>query len=169
MLFGQFTKLCIKIVSCFSLWKRNTPLEKKMGRHAHQVRQVALDPNLASAYGVKRDSLLNTSKYYHVVEGLASDVMHDVLQGVIPKVTKLILAHLVDEGHFSVDVLNEKIRNFAFGATDSKNKPEPKISQATLRSANTTLKQSGKYILYSHKCKKYFEGVTKKSSKKRCK
>ena len=118
-----------------------------MGRHAHQVRQVALDPNLASAYGVKRDSLLNTSKYYHVVEGLASDVMHDVLQGVIPKVTKLILAHLVDEGHFSVDVLNEKIPNFAFGATDSKNKPEPNISQATLRSADTTLKQSGKYTI----------------------
>ena len=99
MLFGQFTKLCIKIVSCFSLWKRNTLLEQKMDRHAHQVRQVALDPNMASAYGVKRDSLLNTSKYYHVVEGLASDVMHDVLECVIPKVTKLILAHLVDEGH----------------------------------------------------------------------
>lgn len=145
MLFGQFTKL-YKNCFMFQFMEEEYALRTKDG-HAHQVRQVALDPNLASAYGVKTDSLLNTSKYYHVVEGLASDVMHDVLQGVIPKVTKLILAHLVDEGHFSVDVLNEKIRNFAFGATDSKNKPEPNISQATLRSADTTLKQSGKYTI----------------------
>ena len=145
MLFGQFTKL-YKNCFMFQFMEEEYTLRTKDGQ-AHQVRQVALDPNLASAYGVKRDSLLNTSKYYHVVEGLASDVMHDVLEGVIPKVTKLILAHLVDEGHFSVDVLNEKIRNFAFGATDSKNKPEPNISQATLRSADTTLKQSGKYTI----------------------
>ena len=103
-----------------------------------------MDPNLASAFGVKRESVLNTSKYYHVVEGLASDIMHDLLEGVIPKVTKLVLALLVHEGHFSVNALNDKIRNFAFGATDLKNKPEPNISQAILHSTDTTLKQSGK-------------------------
>ena len=103
-----------------------------------------MDPSLASAYGVKRDSVLNTSKYFHVVEGLASDIMHDVLEGVIPKVTKQILFQLVREGLFSIATLNEKIRDFSFGATDVKNKPEPKISQAMLNSDQTNLKQSGK-------------------------
>ena len=90
--------------------------------------------------------MLNTSKHYHVVEGLASDIMHDILEGVIPKVTKLILLLLVHEGHFSIDVLNEKIHNFSFGATDLKNKPESNISQAMLHSLETTLKKSGKII-----------------------
>lgn len=103
-----------------------------------------MDPNLASAYGVKRDSVLNTSKYFHVVEGLASDIMHDVLEGVISKVTKQILFQLVHKGLFSIATLNKKIGNFSYGATDLKNKPEPKISQAMLNSAETNLKQSGK-------------------------
>lgn len=108
-----------------------------------------MDPDLASGFGVKRESVLNTSKYYHVVEGLASDIMHDVLEGAIQKVTKLILVVLICEGHLSVDVLNEKIHNFTFRATDLKNKPESNLSQATMHSAESTLKQSGKalYIL----------------------
>ena len=109
-----------------------------------------MDPDLATAFGVKRGSVLNTSKYFHVVEGLASDIMHDVLEGVIPKVTKLILVRLICDGHFSVDVLNAKIRNFTFGTTDLKNKPEPNVSQATLHSPETSLKQSGKTIAFIH-------------------
>ena len=64
MLFGQFTKL-YKNCFMFQFMEEEYTLRTKDG-HAHQVRQVALDPNLASAYGVKTDSLLNTSKYYRV-------------------------------------------------------------------------------------------------------
>ena len=78
------------------------------------------------------------------MEGLASDIMHDVLEGVIPKVTKLILVVLISDGHLSLDVLNENINTFSFGATDSKNKLESNLSQATLHSPEATLKQSGK-------------------------
>ena len=70
--------------------------------------------------------------------------MHDVLEVVILKVTKQILFQLIREGLFSIATLNGKIGNFSFGATDVKNKPEPKISQAMLNSDETNLKQSGK-------------------------
>jgi hypothetical protein len=33
---------------------------------------------IATTYGVVFDSILNRSKYFHVVDGLAPDVMHDV-------------------------------------------------------------------------------------------
>ncbi|XP_068691920.1 uncharacterized protein [Montipora foliosa] len=68
--------------------------------------------------------------------------MHDVLESVIPKVTKLILVVLISDGHFSLDALNENINTFSFGATDSKNKPESNLSQATLHSPEAALKQS---------------------------
>jgi hypothetical protein len=34
--------------------------------------------HIATTYGVMFDSVLNRSKYFHVVDGLAPDVMHDV-------------------------------------------------------------------------------------------
>jgi hypothetical protein len=33
---------------------------------------------IATTYGVARDSILNRSQYFHVVDGLPPDVMHDV-------------------------------------------------------------------------------------------
>jgi hypothetical protein len=43
---------------------------------------VSTDP--ASVYGVKAQSELNNSKYFHVVDGLPSDIMHDILEEVLP-------------------------------------------------------------------------------------
>ena len=36
-------------------------------------------------YGVKRDSILNQSKFFHVVDGLDLDPMHDQLEGHVVK------------------------------------------------------------------------------------
>ena len=43
----------------------------------------------SSTYGVKRSSILNQSCYFHVVDGLDLDVMHDQLEGVLPLEIKL--------------------------------------------------------------------------------
>lgn len=42
------------------------------------------DPTLSSTYGVKRASILSQSRYFHVVDGLDLDVMHDQLEGTLP-------------------------------------------------------------------------------------
>ena len=49
--------------------------------HIHQVELVETDPSCISMYGVKSDSILNSSRYFHVVGGLPSDIMHDLLEG----------------------------------------------------------------------------------------
>lgn len=53
---------------------------------------VSTDPASVSVYGVKAQSELNNSKYFHVVDGLPSDIMHDILEGVLPLHFKVMLS-----------------------------------------------------------------------------
>jgi hypothetical protein len=48
--------------------------------YSRQMDLVAEDPESVSVYGVKKPSSLNASKYFHVVDGLPSDIMHDILE-----------------------------------------------------------------------------------------
>ena len=57
-----------------------------------------LQEHVATTYGVVRDSILNKSRFFHVTEGLAPDIMHDVLEGALTK--ELIkYANLVNCGY----------------------------------------------------------------------
>ena len=52
---------------------------------------VTDDPSLVSVYGIKRDSILNQSRFYHVVDGIDLDIMHGQLEGVLPLAVKLLI------------------------------------------------------------------------------
>ena len=39
---------------------------------------------------VSRQSALNNSKFFHVVDGLPSDIVHDILEGVLPLHVKVM-------------------------------------------------------------------------------
>ena len=40
-----------------------------------------LRSHIAMTYGVANNSVLNRYKYFHVVNGLVPDIMHDILEG----------------------------------------------------------------------------------------
>lgn len=63
--------------------------------HTHQCQGLngVLSKHLATAYVLKFDSILNSSEHFHVVEGLAPDVMHDVLEGVAQYEMKELLKY----------------------------------------------------------------------------
>ena len=103
----------------------------------------ALHDHYATTYGIKCNSILNESRYFHVTEGLVPDVMHDVLEGALEFEVKQLLKHFVSKKYLSLTVLNDAIDSFPYGATDSTNKPSP-ISPTTLASPDNLLKQSGK-------------------------
>lgn len=99
--------------------------------HDRHCQLVQTDPNLASTYGVKRASILNQSRYFHVVDGLDLDVMHDQLEGVLPFEIKLLLKKFVrEQDFFTLDTLNERITKFDYGLPDLSNKPSPIKQQA---------------------------------------
>ena len=89
-----------------------------------QAQLVSADPESAKVYGVKGLSALNRSRFFHVVTGLLSDIMHDILEGVLPLHMKAMLHRFVIESkYFSLDELNRRLLHFPFGFTDSKNRP----------------------------------------------
>ncbi|XP_028418042.1 uncharacterized protein LOC114542794 isoform X2 [Dendronephthya gigantea] len=92
--------------------------------YARQVDLVSTDPESASVYGVKKNSALNASKYFHVVDGLPSDIMHDILEGVLPFQIKVMLRKfiMVDK-FFTLDQFNHALSAFPYGVCDIKNKP----------------------------------------------
>lgn len=99
----------------------------------------------ATTFGINRDSILNTSMYFHVTEGLVPDVMHDVLEGCLPYEVKELLKHLFESGIITLKILNEIIVSFPYTGTDSRNKPAT-ISASTMSSSDHALKQTGKCI-----------------------
>ena len=92
-----------------------------------------------------KKSPLNNSYYFHVVDGLSYDIMHDLFEGVIPRHLKLLLQYFIGQrGFFTLQMLNEKIKTFDYGVVEISNKPSA-ITNSTLNSHDDSLKQSGYY------------------------
>ena len=76
-----------------------------------------------SQTGLRRSCALNSLSYYHVSQNYAPDLMHDFLEGLLPFEMKLVLSELIQQGRFSLDELNSRIRSFSYGVTEHANKP----------------------------------------------
>jgi hypothetical protein len=111
--------------------------------HARQCRLVAEDPSMSTVYGVKRDSILNRSQYFHVVDGLDIDVMHDQLEGVLPLQLKMLLTkYIIIDKLFTLRIVNDRIASFDYGPTDVKNKPSI-LKDHILSSDSASISQTG--------------------------
>ena len=80
-------------------------------------------------YGINHRSELNKIQGFHVANSqLPQDVMHILLEGVIPSEIKLLLCNLVfTQRMFSLTFLNERIQSFTYGSSEVKNKPFKQI------------------------------------------
>ena len=67
-----------------------------------------------------RDSLLNSSKFFHIVDGLVPDVMHDILEGILQYEVKELLKYFFihTKKYFTLDELNKKITEFPYVLSD---------------------------------------------------
>ena len=93
-----------------------------------------------TAYGINRDSALNSLTYAHVCdEILPPDIMHDVLEGYLPYVFKLLIHSCKDLG-IDTTMLNKIIENFDFGPDC---RPSPIPVKAIKSQEGTHLGQSG--------------------------
>lgn len=102
----------------------------------------SLYDHFSTTYGLACDSVLNHSKFFHVVDGIIPDIMHDILEGCLQMLLKYLLKHLVVQmKYFTVDILNARIRSFYFGSVDSANRPSS-ITLDILTSRNISIKQS---------------------------
>ena len=90
-----------------------------------------------------RDSILNSSKFFHIVDGLVPDVMHDILEGSLQYEVKELLKHFIHtENYFTLDELNKKIGEFPYVLSDKATRPAT-IAPTVIASSDHTVKQKG--------------------------
>jgi len=95
-----------------------------------QCLSVSRDQSFQSVYGLKRKSALNAVPHFHVISGLPSDVMHDLLEGVVCDVLESAVNHFVMTGSITLNFLNQQIEKFPYAGNDRCNKPDV-LTEAT--------------------------------------
>ena len=75
---------------------------------------------------MKRGSILNSLRFFHVTSNTAPDIMHDLLEGVIPMEVKLVLHRFIYEDHFfTLHDINVLMSSHNFGHCDNNKKNFP--------------------------------------------
>jgi len=104
-----------------------------------------LRDHFATTNGVTRSSILNESRYFHVIDGIAPDVMHDLLEGVLQfSIMVLLKEFIIHKKYFHIKTLNNRISSFCYGPIESGNKPSTfKESGFSSASDSSGMKQTG--------------------------
>ena len=78
-------------------------------------------------YGINYSSALNELFGFHVASGqLPQDVMHLLLEEVVPYEIKLMLKDFITiKKYFDLDFLNDRIVSFTYSPEEAKDKPPP--------------------------------------------
>ena len=106
-----------------------------------------LSGHLAAAdsvtYGVNFKSTLNSLEYFHVANNqIPQDVMHILLEGVVPYTLKLMLHRFIfNKKYFTLEILNNQMTFFTFSRSERKDKPSPLIVRMLQPEGN--INQSG--------------------------
>ena len=53
--------------------------------------------HMSVIYGIHFNSILNSSKYFHITEGLVMDIMHDILEGTLEYEVKELMKYLISD------------------------------------------------------------------------
>ena len=113
-------------------------------QHCEEI--SAFGEYFSKTYGINRRSILNNSRFFHVVGRLPTDVMHDILEGALHYEMKEMLKDFIkNEAYLTVDELNNRLSKFDFGYYYDANKPSP-ITEKKLSSNDNSLKQHGRFM-----------------------
>lgn len=80
---------------------------------------------LQTNYGIIEQSCLSKLDDFDVTKQLPHDIMHVLLEGVVPYELQLCLSALMDQKLFTLEEFNYNLSNFEFSYSDAKSKPEP--------------------------------------------
>ena len=101
--------------------------------------------HMSVTYGIHFNSILNSSRYFHVTEGLVMDVMHDVLESTLEYEVKELMKYFISDNVITISSLTGAVSSFPYGASDVNNKPS-EISASHLHSSDHNdhkLRQNG--------------------------
>ena len=102
------------------------------------VSHVEEDATLASVYGIKKRSVLNSLANYHVCWGIPSDIGHDIFEGFGCDVLAFCVKYFVQNGYLTLIQFNDTVETFPYSDADKVNQPSRMSSDmATFRIKQT--------------------------------
>lgn len=126
----KFCRFCLasrKDIQTTELRSDSFPLRTKLSYEAC-VSELKQNADITCVNGVKRDCVLNRLTYFHTVTGFPPDVLHDLLEGIVPVELSLCLSKLIHDKYFTLAELNTAIQSFPYSFSDKTNKPQ-RLSQ----------------------------------------
>jgi hypothetical protein len=123
---GRICRFCMttyeqinKLFSEDDVWLRNSQ------SHLRHQREVLNDPKNSRLYGVKSICPFQQLEYFDVTKSFPPDVMHDLLEGVVPLVMKKLIQELIAIQFLKLTELNDCIKTFPYSPSDKKCRPIP--------------------------------------------
>lgn len=116
-------------------------IERTCRQHAELLTKLKQNPNLKPHYGVKLSSMFNHLRFFNVTENFVWDIMHDLFEGVIPLIVKLVLQKYVRSKEIKTEQLNARIKSFKYGYTEKLNKPSSNFTPAMIYNDQQKIKQ----------------------------
>lgn len=98
-------------------------------------------------YGVNYSSPFNELNYFEVTKTFPPDLMHDLLEGVIPLIIKLVLSWAHREKHITIQEVNNELEKLSIGQNDKRNKPVH-LSEQILHGSGIVGSASQKWFLF---------------------
>lgn len=94
--------------------------------HNQQVQEVKHDPTVAKQYGVKGGCVLTDGlEHFHVVRGYPPDILHDLLEGIVPVELSLCISDMISKKYFTIETLNHAMKTFEYAFHDKTDQPQP--------------------------------------------
>ena len=127
----RYCRTCLVIQDTLSAHFYSEAYEKRHDtRHLKHVREIQSDSSghYSKTYGINQTSVLLDVKFFSMFEnGLPHDLMHDLLEGLVPSEVKHLLLYYVSTHTFTLQEFNERLLGFDFGYSE-KNRPLPILS-----------------------------------------
>lgn len=79
--------------------------------------------NFQLTKGVKKYSEFNELKYFHVVDNVTFDIMHDLNEGTIPFLLGNLFRYMIDQHILNASDIQNRILDFNYGELSKRNKP----------------------------------------------
>ncbi len=118
---GRICRFCMidhaDISTCFDESQCTLRCKNNYDYHLQAVEENAANANI---YGVRKACALQSLPLFDVITSFPPDIMHDLMEGVIPITIQLLLQYLRDANIISCDMFNDKLRDVKISHIENK-------------------------------------------------
>ena len=132
---GRICRFCMTLFQDVpSVCSEEETIVRTKETHSYHLQAIQENSSISTTtYGVAGKCALSDLDYFNVITCFPPDIMHDVLEGVIPLLLKLLLLTFHSQNIVSIQTFNAELEHFEFGRNDKAAKPI-KTSLASLQS-----------------------------------